>query len=125
GDCLMERIQGGWRNVPEHLKCKTELKDLGLKPVGEPKAEVWNRYMWVKLYDLNETTVRKPASAKQLQSLVKARAAERALRICSRCGQEVPRKTPLIKGYCSWCNEAIWIENVEKQAYSKIATWVE
>jgi hypothetical protein len=31
---FMERVRGSWVNVPENLKCMTDLKEMGLKPTG-------------------------------------------------------------------------------------------
>lgn len=83
----LERIRGGWANVPANLKTKTALAKEGKKPVGEPVAEVWNSYQWVKLYDDSQTVAKKRATEKQLVALEKARKAAEANRTCSECGE--------------------------------------
>ncbi|MGI2295611.1 3'-5' exonuclease [Paenibacillus sp. GXUN7292] len=122
---VVERIRGGWANVPDHLKCLTELKRMNLKPVGEPKAEVWNNYTWVKLYDIQETVSRRPATDKQLLALEKARQAAVELRTCTRCGGVVSSRSQLIEGICQHCKKALWLESVEIAAIATMASWCE
>jgi DNA polymerase-3 subunit epsilon len=122
---LMERIRGGWINVPEHLKSKTDLKEMGLKPTGEAKAEVWNNHIWVKLYDIHETTGRKPATEKQLAAIEKARSAQLASRTCSRCGETVSRKPQLVQGTCKSCRETLYIEESSENALDSFRSWIE
>lgn len=117
----MERIRGGWVNVPEHLKCKTDLKEMGLKPTGEAKAEVWNSHIWVKLYDINETAPRKPATEKQLAAIEKARAAQLAARTCSRCGEIIES---LFQGMCNYCRESLFIKETSENALELFRSWV-
>lgn len=69
----LERIRGGWSAVPEHLKTKTQLNKLGLKPNGEPVAVVWSYKDWVFLYDIKDTKEKRKPSEKQLAALEKAR----------------------------------------------------
>lgn len=121
----MERIRGGWANVPKHLKCMSDLKKMGLKPVGEAKAEVWNRYQWVQLFDMKETVPRSQATVKQLAALEKARIAQIAAQTCSRCGLVVKRKKDLHQGICSWCREQVFIEKVSERAIQLFRSWVD
>ncbi|RRJ54851.1 3'-5' exonuclease [Paenibacillus oralis] len=110
----MERIRGGWANVPPNLKTKTMLAKEGKKPTGEPKAEVWTSYQWAKLYDANETTEKKPVTVKQLAALEKARAAAEANRTCSEC-EEIVSAKDIVKQedgsrICKFCLEWIRLE---------------
>jgi DNA polymerase III subunit epsilon len=68
----IETIRGGWKNVPDHLKTKTQLNQMGLKPIGDPVAEVWNSHQWCKLYNLNDTKEKKKLTEKQLAGIKKA-----------------------------------------------------
>lgn len=68
----IEVIRGGWRNVPEHLKTKTQLSRMGLKPTCEPVAEVWSSHQWCKLYDIKDTKEKKKLTEKQLAGIKKA-----------------------------------------------------
>ncbi|CAG7651641.1 exonuclease domain-containing protein [Paenibacillus allorhizosphaerae] len=121
----MERIRGGWVNVPEHLKCKTDLKEMGLKPTGEAKAEVWNGHIWVKLYNISETAPCKPATEKQLAAVEKARTAQLAARTCSRCEGIISRKERLLQGICDYCRESLFIEEISKNAFKLLRNWVD
>lgn len=121
----MERIRGGWANVPQNLKCKTDLKEMGMKPTGDAKAEVWNSHIWVKLYDINETVPRKPATEKQMVAIEKARAAQLAARTCSRCESIVKRNKTLFQGLCDFCREKQYIQEARESALKFIQSWVE
>lgn len=84
-----ERIRGGWPNVPDNLKTKTMLSQEGLKPTGEPVAEVWGGRQWVHLYDMAATVAKRKPSEKQRAALDKARELARAKynaeHTCSEC----------------------------------------
>lgn len=73
----MNKIHGGWRNVPDHLKTKTQLSELRLKPVGDPIAEVWNGHQWCKLYDVTDTVKKKKLTEKQIEGISKAQETRR------------------------------------------------
>ena len=73
----LKRIHGGWKNVPDTLKTKTQLNKMRLKPIGEPIAEVWNSHQWCKLYDIKDTTEMKKLSEKQIAGLKKAQITRR------------------------------------------------
>lgn len=94
----MERIRGGWGNVPPHLKTKTMLSQEGLKPSADPVAEVWGGRQWIRLYDATNTLAKRKASEKQLVTLRKARELARekyrAEHTCSVC-REVYKSSDL------------------------------
>jgi hypothetical protein len=52
----------GWYAVPGHLKTKTMLKGLALKPTLSPVATVWNYFNHIDLYDLEATVPRTRAT---------------------------------------------------------------
>ena len=124
-----QTIRGGWRNVPSNLKCKTDLKEMGLNPTGEPKGEVWNGHDWIKLYDVSETKERRKASPAQLEALAKARETARKNNTCQNCKKychpqhdEIYQVTDLDgekKKFCKWCkgeleNQKYLIEEQER-----------
>ena len=78
-------ISGGWKNVPENWMCKTDLRELGLVPTGEPLGTMWNAYNWILLYDANETRPKKKATESQLESLKRGRETQRKRRSCDIC----------------------------------------
>ncbi|MFS0783381.1 exonuclease domain-containing protein [Bacillus sp. 1P06AnD] len=86
----VERIKGGWANVPENLKTKTQLNKIGLKPIDEnkPRAEVWSYKSWYKLYDIElDTKAKKKPSEAQLSALQKALDARLQKLTCERCNK--------------------------------------
>ena len=84
-------IKGGWRNVPENLKCKSDLKRIGLVPKksNKPSALVWNCYNWIQLYNLADCRPKRKPTEKQLEALKKGQAKLRELLTCSQCGAYV------------------------------------
>ncbi|AVF28956.1 DNA polymerase III PolC-like protein (plasmid) [Paenibacillus larvae subsp. larvae] len=98
---------------------------MGLKPIGQAKAEVWNIYMWVQLYDISETVPRKPATEKQLAAIKKARVAQLVARTCSRCGFVVNRSKQLYQGICNYCRERVFIEKTSENALEFIRSWID
>lgn len=120
------RIKGGFSNVPDNLKCKTHLREMGLKPKSdaEPKAEVHNHYMWVKLYDLADCVDIKKATPKQLAALEKAREKAIQNRTCKNCGTIAYLKKHLIDDLCSDCLKEIrQLEYLKEQQTSTIETF--
>ncbi|MEW9672393.1 3'-5' exonuclease [Ammoniphilus sp. 3BR4] len=98
---LLQRIKY-WDKVPQNLKTKTQLKELGLKPIGEPKAEIKYLYSkYIKLYDIEETKPiqKRKATFKQLEALEKGRM---KLDKCEMCNEVVGRKN-LSKQICFPC----------------------
>ena len=75
--------------VPEHLKTKTQLGKLGLKPGGEPVAYIhWKRRgVTYYLYDQAQAVPKRQPSEAQRAALAKAQAAaERKRQTCAHCG---------------------------------------
>lgn len=99
----IERIRGGWAKVPEHLKCKSDLNKLGLRPGGGPVAEVWNSYQWILLYDINEAVPKKTPTKKQLKALAKGREKLKEMLTCSQCGDYVHLKKNMKGNICGYC----------------------
>lgn len=70
--------------VPEHLKTRKQLSELGLRPGGPVKARVvWRRgERWADLYDVGEARPKREASPAQLAALEKAQEKRRACPGC-------------------------------------------
>lgn len=81
-----QRIEGGWKNVPPYMKTKTQLNQMGLKPIGEAIGEVWSYKVWIQLYDETEVISKRKPSEKQLENLEKARETAKRNRTCHDCG---------------------------------------
>ncbi|MDQ6422616.1 3'-5' exonuclease [Paenibacillus sp. LHD-117] len=119
----LERIRGGWRNVPENLKTKTMLSQLGLKPGNEAVAEVWAGKQWCKLYDVSDAVEKRKLTDKQKtaasESLEKARAKLVDDRTCSHCLNERTKKEIRQqadgKKICTYCIEYLHEEEVREQ----------
>ena len=79
------KIIGGWVNVPDQLKCKSDLTKMGLKPSGTVKAQVWNKYTWIDLYDVKETVPKSKRTDNQLKSLMVGRVKLKNARTCDQC----------------------------------------
>ncbi|MEN0651365.1 MULTISPECIES: 3'-5' exonuclease [Bacillati] len=118
-------IKGGWKNVPEHLKCKTELLQMGLVPKNKnkPSALVWNSYNWISLYNVAECRPKREPSQQQIENLRKGREKLKKLVTCSRCGSNVFFKRNMKGNVCKFCYEDEIAEreqeNVRKQ-YKKM-----
>ncbi|MFC5402276.1 3'-5' exonuclease [Cohnella soli] len=116
----IERIRGGWTKVPEHLKTRTMLAQLGFKPGGEAVAEVWGGHQWYQLFDEKSAIPKRKFSDKQraasLESLEIARAKSVAERTCSQCsevwGKKEIRKQPDGKLICKRCIDYLHREAV-------------
>jgi DNA polymerase-3 subunit epsilon len=79
--------------VPDHLKTKTQLGKLGLKPGGEPVAFIYwrRRDATYYLYDVAEAVPKRTLSTAQQAALAKAQqAAERKRQTCAHCGAVDP-----------------------------------
>lgn len=99
-----------WRNKPDHLLSKTQLRLRGRKPGANAVAQVHDRKrnIWVKLYDLSESVpVRRITDAQHAQ-LASARQSARAARTCTGCGLVVEQKSNLHldagRRLCKRCN---------------------
>lgn len=106
-----------WELVPEHLKTRTALKQLGLKPKrGQKPIAVKTHWHWktpdYDLYDMREC-VPNVVSEKQKAALKKAQAASLKKRTCTRCGwvEELSAhyrgKWYVRNGLCPACREQI------------------
>ena len=53
-----------WEDVPDHLVSKTALGRIGLKPNGDPVAQVFQRLgtTWINLYDKNTALPKRSVS---------------------------------------------------------------
>lgn len=78
-----------WTDVPENLKTRNQLKELGLRPVrNQPHAAIFDsRYGDWKLYDMALAVPRKPAGPEQLARLEAAREKADKLRTCTGFGK--------------------------------------
>lgn len=127
---MIERIRGGWKNVPQHLRSKTQLSLEGLTPTSEPCAEVWSGFQWTKLYDSHYVLKKRVLTPKQLDALEKARGAAYKKYIndnsCSHCGELVGKKDlrTLPEGKkCTWCIELENYESICDQAADVFRSW--
>lgn len=100
-------IKGGWGNVPSNLKCRSDLKEMGLVPINQNKyvALVWNSYDWIQLYDVSDCRPKRKPSEKQLAALRKGQAKLRAMLTCSQCGEYVHFKQNIVGDICRSCYE--------------------
>jgi hypothetical protein len=94
-----------WDQVPENLKTKTQLNELGFKPGPEVRAHIeygrGRRYRCYDLYDITEATPKQQATPAQLAALEQARIAQRT---CKFCGAVVEKPSYLSpKGRCPDC----------------------
>lgn len=82
-----------WDNIPEHLKTKTQLGRLKLRP-AEGQEEVaymvnhYRRQTW-SLYDMAHAIPKRPATPAQLAALEKARS---TVYTCDECGERIPKR---------------------------------
>lgn len=99
-----------WDKVPGHLKTKTQLRSIGLKPAQEQKPAAYftsfirgkTRPSYYDLYDMNAAIPRPQATEAQIKSLQKARDEWQRRRTCQRCGLISSR--PLRNfPHCRWC----------------------
>lgn len=118
----MERIRGGWKNVPDNLKTKTMLDQIGMKPSGDPVAEVWSGHQWCKLYDTVVAIPKNRISDKQQEALEKARAKAITDRTCSHCDEVVSKNEINIEvggaRICDWCKKHLVWEAEQKSMIS-------
>lgn len=100
-------IKGGWSNVPENLKCKTDLKEMGLVPKNQSKyvALVWNGYNWIQLYELADCRPKRKPTAKQLDALRKGQEKLKEMLTCSQCSSYVYFNQNMYGDICIHCYE--------------------
>lgn len=103
----MEIIKGGWANVPTNLKCRSDLKAMGLVPKNKNNyvALVWNSYDWIQLYDIQDCRPKRKPTTKQLEALQKGREILKQMLTCSKCGEYVHFKQNIYEDLCKWCHE--------------------
>lgn len=94
-----------WDQLPEHLKTKTQLDQLGFKPGGPIRARIaygrGRRERDYPLYDQREAVAKKKPTDAQRAALEKAQLARRT---CTECGQVVERPGLLsARGRCWPC----------------------
>lgn len=120
---------GNWDDVPEHLKTKTALKKLGLRPKrGQEPVAYKTHWHWktpdYALYDMNDCETYTVSDA-QRAALEKAQAASLASRTCTECGyvEELSRdyrnKTYVRGGLCDYCREV----QARQQDKQEIIQW--
>ena len=111
-----------WSDVPKNLVSKTTLRNQKLKP-GPVRGTVYQRSgrRNIELYDIAEAVPRKAPIQKQLQAIVKARAAMIALRTCSRCGLVLNQR---VDGLCYYCERDQWLEGIHEEARTMMGEWV-
>lgn len=117
---------GDWKNVPEHLKTRTALKKLGLRPKrGAVPAAVKTHWDYkipdYELFDMRECEPY-TVSDKQKAALQKAQAKSLEARTCVKCGwvEELGRhyrkKQYVRDGLCPHCREQVEHENARQEA---------
>jgi DNA polymerase III subunit epsilon len=102
-----------WDVVPPHLKTKTQLNEMGLKPgpdTKKPTVRAYCRYFvgsgrrreerCYSLFDITEAVKKRTPTEAQLAALAKAQI---ALRTCKKCGFVVAFRTGLEYGICFNC----------------------
>jgi DNA polymerase-3 subunit epsilon len=129
-------IKGGWGNVPPNLKCRSELKEMGLVPKNQNKyvALVWNSYNWIQLYDLANCRPKRKPTEKQMEALRKGQEVLRKMLTCSQCGKYRYFKQNMHGDICincheenKWRKEQEWIqqeyENMIKEGEDAFKRW--
>jgi hypothetical protein len=100
-----------WRQAPEHLRTRRQLRAMGLQPARQPIAAQILRPRRRRpteplvgyLYDVRRAKPRKAPSARQLAAAAKATAARRICPECDRdAGYCLPKTAPLY-GECLDC----------------------
>lgn len=120
-----------WEDVPEHLKTKTQLGKMGLrpgkdqKPVGV-KTSRDRKTPERDLFEVSGAVSKRQVSEKQAAALQKAQAASLERRTCRGCGwveelgRHYRRKVYVRDGYCSGCREEMRLQeqivNDEREA---------
>jgi DNA polymerase-3 subunit epsilon len=97
--------------VPEHLKTKTQLGKLGLRPGGDPVAFVYwrRRRATYYLYPVDQAVPKREMSEKQQAALAKAQAAaERKRQTCEHCGEVDPNIARLYFDEDGWEQSPRW-----------------
>lgn len=76
-----------WGEIPDHIKTKTQLRELRLKPSKEqkPVGTIYSGRAWRDLFDMNEAAPIKEPTLKQKEALEKARIKKDELRTCHVC----------------------------------------
>ncbi|OHV44901.1 RRQRL motif-containing zinc-binding protein [Pseudofrankia sp. BMG5.36] len=98
-----------WRMTPDHLATRGQLAAMGLRPTGDPVAQL----MWrsrraasgvrtAALYHLADTVLRTPPAPGRLAQLAAARARRR---LCPGCGADAGYVIPARLGVCLDCHD--------------------
>lgn len=113
-------IYTNWDDVPDHLKTKTALAAMGVKPGPDqlPAAQIERYYKkrgrWhtniYSLYDANVAIPKRECTPAQLAALARGRVAAMAARTCQGCGHVAQHAGWLHRGLCRYC-ERIEDEN--------------
>ena len=115
----MEKILGGWEKVPQNLKCKTDLKKIGLKPTVGANFQVWNSYNWIPLYDIAQTTPILPPTEEEKAARKLARQ-DKKDRTCQSCRSVVKDKIYITENLCLKCQT---IKNAKIEALANFQKW--
>lgn len=114
-----------WDDVPAHLKTKTALGRLGLRPAPgqQPEAVKTSRHYKTPdyhLYDMAQAVPKRQMTPEQEAALATAQAASEAARTCRGCGYLQPlnpgRYGRVRGGYCSRCRQLREIERAREDA---------
>ena len=102
-----------FRGAPGGLLTRKQLAGLGLRPVGDPVAQLmWpgrpsrrdgQKYRTAALYALAAAVPRRPASPGRLAQLAAARARKR---VCPTCGRDAGHVIPRHLGECLDCDKS-------------------
>lgn len=130
-------VYTNWEKVPPHLKTRTALKKMGLKPKrgAQPvaiKESTWrSRVSNYDLYDVREAVPNKLSEAQRM-AIKKAQAASEQSRTCKGCGRVMPIN-PTGRGYwgldgdgyCPMCAEAQQVQVSRQEAIHWAARIIE
>ena len=94
-----------WEGAPEHLKTKSQLKEIGLRPAKgqQPAGVLRGSRDWYSLYNMNQAERRPEPTPAQLAALEKARATALKNQTCVNCGYVGTSRRELNGGLCDEC----------------------
>jgi len=101
-----------WELIPDHLKTKTQLRGMRLRPIGAVRAKVRGRDGYYDLYDQNETKPMRQASEKQKAALAAGRELA-GTTICPVCKERVDSRMIAKHGICWACDDRMRQEELE------------
>lgn len=105
-----------WGQVPEHIKTKTQLRELRLKPAKEQKpiGTIYSGRAWRDLFDMNEAVSTKEPSLKQIEALEKARIKKEEMQTCHVCTCFIGEKLNTYNGkpICKSCDNDMYYKDL-------------